>query len=338
MAVDNENLALVQGEISKLESDSESAINDLKAAASARATFYTSQEGFDNNPNWVLPTGREVSMAGLGDLPVDKPELDIPIFTFNPEDYLNSDLLKKYSYQSEFYEDVLEPKLLTLIEAQSYFISEAVQDALFNQTRDRDLQILNDLVDATDRKQSTRGFPMTTDMQMAARNEHIVAHGDKRADRNREITALIAERAHDGMKHAITEGNKMEQVRSQFQLEYGRLYWNAAQYIINQWEAEVRAQVAEYQGEIDLIKLGTGVSEAGADFDLKYSSLEQAKQLERLRTTVSEMTTNFESWKKSAEQRVAAAESALDYYRGNIESALGVITDVAYKDETGATP
>lgn len=336
MAVDQENLDVVETEINKLNSLTASAVSDLQAAASARLYPELSQTGFDNNPSWTLPNGREVSMVGLGDLPVDKPDLVIPEFIFNPEDYINSDLLERYSYVSEFYDNILEPKLIELMNAQSYFIAQEVQDALFQQTRERDLQILNDQVDAVDRKMAARGFPMPTSMLMAARNEVIMQHGDRRSDRNREITALIAERAHAGMMGALTEGNRMEDVRSRFQLEYGRLYWNAAQYIINQWEAEVRARIAEYQGEIDLIKLGTAVSEKHADLDLQYSGLEQNKQLERLRSHVEEMTSNLDAWKKSADMRVDAAKSILDYYKGNIEAALTAINDVAFKDYTGA--
>ena len=334
MAVDAANLAIVEAEITKLDSESASAIADLKAAASSYLDPQLSQAGFDNNPTWTLPDGKEIAMAGIGDLPIDKPDLDIPAFIFNPEDYINSDLLQKYSYVSAFYDDVLEPKLVQLIQAESYFISQTVQDALFNQTQERDLQILNDEVDAIDRKMASRGFPSVDSILQAARSEAIARWGDRKSDRNREITALIAERAHDGMKHAITQGNAMEQVQSQFQLEFGRLYWNAAQYIISQWEADVKAKVAEYQGEIELIKTKTSVDESNVNFDFQYAGLENQQQLARLSGHVQEMTSNLSAWQTSAEQKVAAMKDALDYYRGNMESALGVLNDVAFKDET----
>ena len=47
------------------------------------------------------------------------------------------------------------------------------------------------------------------------------------------------------------------------------------------------------------------------------------------------MTSNLDAWKKSADMRVDAAKSILDYYRGNIEAALTAINDVAFKDYTG---
>lgn len=336
MAVDNSNEAIVERELASLQGDVATAIRNLEAAASARYYPEATQVGFDNNPTWANQKGREVTLAGLGDLPSDRPELIIPPFVFNPEDYLNSDLLKKYSYESEFYDEIMEPKLVELINAQSYFIQQDVQDALFNLMRERDLQVLNDQTDAVDRKQAERGFPMPTSILMAARNEVIKQHGDKRFDRNSEITALIADRAHTGMLTALGEGNKMEGVRSQFQLEYGKLYWQAAAYIISQWEAETRAEIARFQADLDLIKSKTSTDEAMAGHDNEHLQRENQKELERLRTSIAEMSANLQSWQQSAQMRVAASRDALDYYKGHVEQTLGILNDVAYSDEVTA--
>ena len=334
MAVDNSNEAIVERELESLKGDVDSAISNLESAASARYYPEATQVGFDNNPTWDIIKGREVTLAGLGDLPSDRPELTIPPFVFNPEDYLNSDLLQKYSYISEFYDEVMEPKLVELINAQSYFIQKDVQDALFNLMHDRDIQILNDQTDAVDRKQAERGFPIPTSILMAARNEVIKQHGDKRFDRNSEITALIADRAHTGMLAALGEGNKMESVRSQFQLEYGKLYWQAAGYIINQWEAETKADIARFQGDLDLIKMRTATDDSMAGHDNEHLQRENQKELERLRTSIAEMQTRLQSWVKSADMRTQASTEALDYYKGHVEQTLGILNDVAYGEET----
>lgn len=338
MAVDNSNEAIVERELQTLESDVEASIRNLEAAASARAYYSLTQAGFDNNPEWNITRGREVALAGLGDLPTDRPELTIPPFIFNPEDYINSDLLKKYSYDSEFYDDIMEPKLVELINAQSYFIQKDVQDALFNLMRERDLQVLNDQTDAVDRKQAQRGFPMPDSMLMSARNEVIKQHGDKRFDRNSEVTTIIADRAHAGMLAALGEGNKMESVRSQFQLEYGKLYWQAAGYIINQWEAEMKAELARFQGDLDLIKTSTATDEAMAGHDQAYEQMEQAKQIERLRGSIAELSINLQSWEQSSRMQVSAATESLNYYKGKVEQTLGILNDVAYKDYADEEP
>ena len=336
MAADPLNEAIVTEELTYLKAAADEAVRDLKTAASSYAEFYTSQIGFDNNPYWETGKAREVLLSGIGDLPIDRPELLIPPFVFNPEDYLSPAILEKYNYISQFYDDIMEPKLIELLEAQSYFINKEIQDALFQETHERDIQIFNDQLDAVDRKMAARGFPMPDSMLLAARNEIIVQYGDRRSDRNKEITALIADRAHSGMMGALAEGNKMEQVRSQFQLEYGKLYWQAARYIIDQWEAEVKAQIAIFQGDIDLIKANTGALDSNATHDLQYEQLQSQKQLERLRATIQEMMANLDSWKTSASQRVEAATSALDYYKGNVQGALGILNDITNDDLTGA--
>ena len=86
---------------------------------------------------------------------------------------------------SEFFDNFLEPQLIEFIEANSYFIREEVQDALFRLTHDRDLQILDDQIDKQDRVQARRGFPIPNAMILAARNEILKQYADRRGDRNR---------------------------------------------------------------------------------------------------------------------------------------------------------
>lgn len=332
------NSQYVRDSVNALEASAESAIRDLLTAAMSRYYPAITQTGFDNNPTWTLPDGREVDLAGLGDLPVDRPTLDIPPFVFNPEDYLNDEMLEKYSYKSEFYDDFLEDKLIDFINAESYFITKEVQDALFNETHERDLQILSDMTDQVDRQMTgKRGFPLPISMKNAAINELIKKYGDTRDSRNSEITALIAERAHDGVKHSISEGNKMESVRSQFQLAFGKLYWDAARYIIDKWEAEIRANIAEFNGEIDLIKAKTGTDKAMADYDLDYTKMDQEQQLARLKGHIDEMNGNIDTWKQSTAMQIRAAEDAVNYYKSQTIASLGVLNDIGSEDYTGTT-
>lgn len=316
-------------------SEAQSAISDLQAAASALYTAFLTQTGFDNNPNWNVDRGREVALSGMGGLPADAPTFDKPIFVFNPEDYLNSDLLQRYSYQSDFFDNFLDTRLRTYIDSAGYFLEQTVQDALFEQTRQRDLQTLNDALDAVDRKMARTGFPVPTSMHLAARNDIIKKYQDTYADRNKEITALIAAKSLEEKLAAIEAGVKMEDIRSRFQLEFGRLYWQAADYIIKKYESDVRAEMAEYEGQLKMILAKLEADRQMAGFDVQYEQMDQNKELARLEAHVAEMKVNFDSWKQEADMRLKAAEFAAEFYGKASLAWLGGVNLVDFVDKTG---
>lgn len=320
----------VQDTVNDLQSSAESSVQDLQT--SARNRFYpaASQAGFDNNPTWEVDRQNPITFSSLSDLPDDMPTLDIPPFVFNPEDFLDG--LEKYSYQSEFFDNFLEDKLIQFIEAQSYFINEEVQDAMFQATHDRDIQTLNDQLDAVDRVQARKGFPMPTSMAMAARNELIARHGDTRNDRNGEITSIIAERAHDGVKHSITAGIQMEDIRSKFELEFNKLYWQASDYLIRKYEADIRAETAKFQGELDMLKADTATKNAMYDGERAYEGMEQERELRRLEVSVREMQANVETWSVHMRALIDANKEAVAYYKSAVSSATGIMNDVRSND------
>lgn len=329
----DENIfSFVQGEVNSLIAKAESEISSLKTAAMGFYSPATTQAGWENNPFWNIDRAAPFTLTTLADLPEDLPTFNIPEFVFNPEDYVNKDLLTKYSYESEFFDNFLEPQLIEFIEAQSYFIAADVQDALFRLTHDRDIQILNDQLDAQDRIEARRGFPMPNAMILVARNEILKQYGDRRSDRNREVTALIAERAHDGVKHATSESIKMEDIRSRFQLEYAKVYWQAADYLIRKYEADIRAAIAEYQSLLDMIRANTAVDEKVYDSERLYEEMENTRSIERLRASIAEMNGNIDTWKHRVTAQIEAAKDAVEYYKSAVSSATSIMNDVRTND------
>lgn len=327
----DENLYdLVTNEINALFSSAESSVRDLQAAAAGYFLPKVTQSGYDNNPTWEVPRQNPITLSSLSDLPEDMPTLDIPPFVFNPEDYLDG--LEKYTYVSEFFDNFLEDKLIQFIEAQSYFINQEVQDAMFQATHDRDIQTLNDQLDAMDRVQARKGFPMPTSMAMAARNELIARHGDTRNDRNGEITSIIAERGHDGVKHSITAGIQMEDIRSKFELEFNKLYWQASDYLIRKYEADIRAEIAKFEGELNLLKADTSVKSSMYDGEKEYVGMEQTRELQRLDVAVKETLANVDTWSVHMKALIDANTAAINYYKSAVSSSTGIMNDVRSND------
>jgi hypothetical protein len=323
--------AITQAEL--LESTLDSAISDLKTAASGYFQPSLSQAGFDNNPTWGVDRGREVTLSGLNDLPADRPTLTVPTFSYNPEDLFPPDLTQRYGYDSDFFDNFLDERLRDYIDTPTQFISEDVQDAIFDQTRDRDLRTLQDAMDAVDRQfASQRGFPTVTDAQNTARLETTHNYTNTKNDRNKEETALIAERAQRDKEHSIDAGIKMEDIRSRFQLESANLYWRASDYLIRKFEADVRAEITRFNGELDLLKADTSVKQGMADKDLQYESLDQEKERARLQASFEELRGNVQTWMRSFDGRIKAAGQAVSHYSAEVNGWLSQTNAINYED------
>ena len=288
---------------------------------------------------WAIAKARELPLAGLGDLPGDRPTMNEIDFVFNPDDYITNDFMQKYAYQSEFFDNFLEPQLKTFIQAESYFINQEVQDALFQQTRERDLQTLNDALDAVDRQQAQRGFPIPISMSRADRNDVTKKYQDTQADRNKEITALIAERAHDGVKHSVDASIKMEGIRAQFQLGFGTLYFRVTDYLIRKYEADIKAEIARVEGEIDQIRIKAGLDTASASNDLTYEGLDSQMNLALLGATIDEYKTDARFVEIASEigLKLAANDLTVTELDSRMNTALLDTTMEEYKTEARFT-
>jgi hypothetical protein len=254
------------------------------------------------------------------------PEFTKPVFVFNPEDYVTGNL-DSYRYDSEFFK-FLDPKLREYIEEETTGISADIQQALFDLMYERDLQTLNDALDAVDRKQAQRGFPIPTSMMLAARNDVIKKYQDTRNDRNREVTALIAERAQANVHHAIDSGLKMEDINSRFQLEYFKTYFVMADSLIRKYAVEMEAAIKEFEANATTAVKKYETDKANWELDMK----EDAIRIERLGQYINQEKSIADALiRQSADaavRKLEASRESVNYYKSAVSSALGQINAV----------
>lgn len=312
----------------------EAAIQDLITAAGEQLSAAFDLDDYVSDfsvPDWLLRTPPTIPTPST---PSGYTDLDIPVFKFNPEDYLNADLLQRYNYESDFFDNFLDSRLRTYIDSQGYFLATEVQDALFAATRERDLQTLNDSLDAVDRVQARRGFPLPSSIHLAARNDVIKKYQDTYADRNKEITALIADKSLQEKMHAMDTSIKMEDIRSRFQLEYGKLYWQAADYLIRQFETEVRAAVAEADNKYKFTELNTNVDAKNTEADIAHVGQFNSKESTRLGAEMEELKEQVNLWKETYMARIEASKEMVKYYQSYTMGLLGSYNAIDYADKT----
>jgi len=255
------------------------------------------------------------------------PEFNRPTFVFNPKDYVDDGGLVTYKYESEFFQ-FLDPQLRDSILNETVGISTTIQQAIFDAMRDRDIQTLNDALDATDRVQARRGFPIPDQMMLAARSDVIKKYQDTANDRNREVTKLIAERAQANVHHAIDAGIKMEDINSRFQMEYFRMFFTMADVLIRKYEAEMRAALAEfeanskeaiYQFEADKVNRGLDMETSKVRIDRLRAYIDQNYQ--RARIAVDQAKTG-------ADTQLGASRDVVNYYQSKVSGYLSQINAV----------
>lgn len=256
-----------------------------------------------------------------------------PPFVFNPADYVDDGGMQTYKYESDFFK-FLDPKLREYIEYETVGISDAIQQAIFDSMRNRDTQTLNDALDAVDRVQARRGFPIPHSMMLAARSDVIKKYQDTYNDRNAEVTKLIAERAQANVHHAIDSGIKMEDINSRFQMEYFRMYFTMADVLIRRYEADMRAALAEFEAntknavlkfETDKTNVGYDIATMGQRVDRLKAYIQQ--NYDRSRILVDQAKTG-------AEVQLSSAQEVVKYYQAEVNGYLSQINAVNIVNET----
>jgi DNA replication protein DnaD len=170
-------------------------------------------------------------------------------------------------------------------------------------------------------------------------NELITKYQFDRANRNREITALLAERSVDFIKHAISSGNTMEEARMRFALGFAGVYNEITTAIISRFKAQQDALVAEFEGKVKVILSKLQVNDINAKLELAYNDQIIKQWQIQNDQLIQRVKSNIEQNYKEAEVQVKAAASLGDLYKGLSASAASQITGLVGSTEyTDLTP
>ena len=258
-------------------------------------------------------------------------ELQDIVFNAAPGDLLN-DTFKKHIYESAFF-TFLEPKLIEFITEESTGIDSDVQNALFDDMYERDLRTLNDALDQIERMHGGRGFPMPTSMLMAARNDATAKYQDTKDNRNREVTALIAERAQQNVHHAIDAGIKMEDIQSRFTIAFAQNWVSTLNFIIAQYNAEVAAAVATIDASIkeqtlivqSNIANGT-IREGNADRHIEQYKVTTQNEIQETKALIDQAIERYK-------MQLEGTGAVMEYYNASVSSALNQINGLSIVQE-----
>jgi len=171
--------------------------------------------------------------------------------------------------------ETMQTTLMGWVESGGVGISQAVQDALFGNMRERDLQALNDGLQAVAATDAKRGFAYPTHRRRTS--EVIVNYQQTQENRNREITALMADLAQKNVQAAISANINIEQLHSSFSLGLSGIFVQIKNRIIEKFRIEADVRIAEFDAKIKAILAGYNVAEVNGRLDISYQELLAAK-------------------------------------------------------------
>ncbi len=299
MAIDPQTiLSASQSYADDMKSELSSALDRLSSAGS-------SQTWVDFAPRTTF-TPTPVSSVDSGLLPA----LEKSVFSGDLSDPTpNIETYKTHVFVAPFL-DQMQTILMGWVETGGVGISDAVQDALFNSMRERDLQALNDALDAARSTDAKRGFKYATHRRKTS--EAIINYQQARENRNREITALLADLAQKNVHQAIASNVNIEQLHANFALGLSQIFFQLRNHLIERFRIEQEARIAEFEAKLKVILAGYNLDETNARLDMAYQEqlmkkweIDMAQSTERTKALIQQAEQATEVKLKAIEGLVA---------------------------------
>lgn len=173
--------------------------------------------------------------------------------------------------------DTLQTKLMQYVNTGGVGIEQAVQDAIFNQGRERDLQTARDAMDLAGARTGARGCRYPTSMTKALQKEILTNYQNTKTDLNREIVKLMADLAQKNVQFAIQHDIAIEELHSSFAIKYSALYLDNVKYTIEKFKAEQDSYIAEFDGKLRGMLANLDLQKVNGNLELAYQQNLQEK-------------------------------------------------------------
>lgn len=214
----------------------------------------------------------------------------------------------------------MQSTLMDWIDTGGIGISDSVQDALWNNMRERDLQTLSDALAAARSIDAKRGFKYATHRRRTS--EILVNFQQTRDNRNREITAMIADLAQKNVQQAMSSNISIEKLHADFSLGLSQIFFNLKNHLLERFRLEQESRVAEFEAKMKVILAGYGLAETNAKLDISYQEL----LMKQWDTEIVQSTERTKALIQQAETetrvKLEAADSLVRGLSAQISSAL----------------
>lgn len=219
--------------------------------------------------------------------------------------------------------NALQTKIMDWIDTGGVGISQEVQDAIFGQGRERNLQALRDRLDLAGVRTGAKGFRYANSMTRVLQNQALQEYDNKQSDLSREIVRTMAELAQKNVQFAFQEDVAIETLHADFAVKYAKVFQDNNTQILERFRVEQDARIAEFEGTVKALQLEV-------EIQLKNAGLDSDHQERLLKTWQSDLTAHIERGKAQIAQaetnsqlRMAAIETLAMVYMDSIKGLTG---------------
>lgn len=292
------------------------AIEDLRSFTQALPSF-SSSVAFDFSP--TRPSGiDQATLAG-------KPTFHAVARPSDVETTIEKH--RGHVFLSPFL-DTLTAQVSSIITSGGVGVDQATQEAIFEQGRGRLSRVMNDELDAANGLYAGQGFDIPTSMVYAARDAVIERYGDKRSDLNNKIIEIISERARQNVQDAMAKGLAVETLHADFTTNFNKLFIDSARYVVEAYEIETRAAVAQFDGEMKGFLANVDVAKINSDIDTTYAQLQMAALKAHTETQLKNVDLIVQQLLEKAKMKVTALDAVAKSVTSVLLGHTGQVTGI----------
>jgi len=302
------------------------ALDKLDAFIQGRVTWvdFAARPAFEPTPGEIIPLGSlpkltpAVFGAELGD-PVSE------IHRFYGHNFLAPML------------DSMQTTLMGWVTSGGVGVSSDVQNALWENNRQRRLQSLSDVNDIIHSKDSARGFAAFSGGP-TGRDEYnqLVEYQRNDENLNHEITFKMAELAQQNVQFAISQNIAIESLQAAFSQGMAGIFFNMKRLILDKFKIEADQRIAEWRSKIDAILAGYDVAKVNGQLSISFQEL-LTKQWEVLMVQGTERT---KALIQQAEERtkiqLESTQSLVHTLAATISAALFQTSGISFSGKTSS--
>lgn len=197
-----------------------------------------------------IPTGEITLPNPLGEAYLNLPDMEWPPRPdINYAAMGNIDKYKKHIWEGP-YLDQAEKILMDWVKTGGLGISQAVQDATFNQDRERRRQTLRDSIDVLAATHGGAGFRYPNSRLDIKQGEVVQKYQFDDTQLSRTIITTITDLAQKNAQYALSKITDIEQLQADFSYKYSSLYINVMQHVIETYKADIQAMATKLDTEI----------------------------------------------------------------------------------------
>lgn len=255
----------------------------------------------------------------------------ISAVTFNPPTNVPNFQMEDHKIWKDALADQIETSISSYITTMG-IPDKSYQDAIFNESFDRNLQSLNDLYNLADAKVGARGFTYTNDQGTILKLDAQQKYQFDRNQINRDITKLVTEWARQNYQFAIDKGIAFEQFHADFTVKYCTafvdIYKSMIMVSIERFKAELGKYVEPIKALVEAAKLPVEVDKINADISKANAELNQQSNKIQIDEAVNVFQGGVNSSVATFTQQIKALEAVAAQTASFIQAASRTVIGI----------